>query len=188
MESGIKCLDVGCGSGMASILLAAAFPNSEFHGFDFSEEAIQRGNDEAKRRGLTNCHFKVQDCVNMGEDMTDAFDYITAFDSIHDQAYPDKVLGEIYRVLKKGGTFSMYDVNAHSNLADNVDVPLLPLKYTASLFHCMPVSLYFENGQGLGTCWGKELARQMLETAGFVQIEEVAMQENDFNMHIASRK
>lgn len=188
MESGIKCLDIGCGSGFASILLAAEFPNSEFHGFDFSREAIGNAKSEAERRGLKNCHFQVQDCANLAPELNGSFDYVTAFDSIHDQAYPGKALDEIYRMLKGGGTFSLFDVMAHSNVADNIGMPFLPMKYAASLFHCMPVSLYFEGGEGLGACWGKELAMTMLRTAGFIEINEVPLKENSFNIHIICKK
>ena len=188
LQSGIKCVDIGCGSGNASIILAAAFPKSDFYGFDFSVEAIDRASAEAGKLGLTNCHFKVQDCSNMSAELEDSFDYVTAFDSIHDQAYPDKVLGEIYRILRKGGCFSLYDVNANSNVADNIGLPLLPMNYAASLFHCMPVSLYFEDGKGLGTCWGKELAAKMLENAGFQEIKEIPIPGNSYNMHFIAKK
>ena len=188
LESGIKSLDIGCGSGVATILLATEFPKSEFHGFDFSEEAIGRAKAEAEKRGLKNCHFKVQDCAIMDTELSASFDYITAFDSIHDQAHPDKVLENIYKMLKKGGCFSLYDIRAHSNVAENVGTPFLPLKYTASLFHCMPVSLFFDGGKGLGTCWGKELAIKMLENTGFTDVKELPMPGNFMNMHIVSKK
>ena len=188
LESGIKCADFGCGSGHASLMLAAAFPQSEFHGFDFSKEAIDNATDEAEKQGLKNCHFKIQDCADMNAELKDSFDYVAAFDSIHDQAYPDKVLLEIYKILKEGGYFSLYDVKAHSNLADNVGVPFLPLNYAASLFHCMPVSLFFKGGKGLGTCWGKELAVKMLEDTGFTDIKEIPIPGNVYNMHFISKK
>jgi len=188
LESGIKCADIACGSGHASIYLGAAFPKSEFYGFDFSFEAINRAKDEAMKNGLKNCHFNIQDCANLDAEFQDSFDYVTAFDSIHDQAYPDKVLHEINKILKKGGLFSLYDVFAHSDVADNIGLPLQPLNYAASLFHCMPVSLYFEGGKGLGTCWGKELAIKMLENAGFSDIKEIPIPNNPYNMHFISKK
>ena len=168
--------------------MAAEFPKSEFHGFDFSEEPIERARAEADKRGLKNCYFKVQDCANLDTELCDAFDYITAFDSIHDQAYPDKVLANIYKLLKKGGLFSLYDIQAHSNVADNAATPFFSLKYTVSLFHCMPVSLYFDGGKGLGTCWGKELAMKMLEEAGFADVKEIPIPGNPMNIHVLCKK
>ena len=188
LESGIKVLDIGCGSGSPGLILAAAYPKSEFYGFDISQEAIQRATNEAEKRNLKNAHFKVQDCANLGTEYNDYFDYITAFDTIHDQAYPGKVLAEVNKVLKKGGWFSVVDIDAHSNVGDNIGLPLLPMKYTASLFHCMPVSLYFEGGKGLGTCWGKELAVKMLEEAGFTGNEICHVTGDDYNLHILSTK
>ena len=188
LESGIRVLDFGCGSGSPSLLMAAAFPKSEFYGFDFSEQAIDRATEKATQRNLKNAHFKVQDCANIGEEYTEYFDFITAFDTIHDQAYPDKALAEAYKVLKKGGGFSMVDIDAHSDVGDNMNLPFGPLKYVISLFHCMPVSLYFEGGAGLGVCWGKELAFEMLAKAGFIDSKIIPIANDLMNMHVISKK
>ena len=166
--------------------MAAAFPKSEFHGFDISEEAIKKAKEEAERRSLTNSRFKVQDCANIGSEYNEYFDYVTAFDTIHDQAYPDTVLAEIFKVLKRDGLFSLVDSEAHSNLADNVGLQFLPFRYVTSLFQCLPVSLYFEGGKGLGTCWGRENALDMLKSAGFIGTEEVF--SKSYNFHIVSSK
>ena len=188
LESGIKVLDVGCGSGSPGLIMAAKFPRSEFYGFDISEEAITIAKEEAERRGLANAHFKVQDCANLDSEYKEYFHYVTAFDSIHDQAHPDKVLAESCKVLKKGGIFSLVDINSHSNVADNIGQPLSCLKYVVSLFHCMPVSLYFEDGKGLGTCWGKELATDMVKKAGFTGVDIRHVANDRFNVHILCTK
>ena len=86
LEAGIDVLDVGCGSGQAMIELAKAYPNSRFAGYDFSEEGISRANAEAKGLGLANVRFDVRDAAAIGE--TEAYDLITSFDAIHDQAKP----------------------------------------------------------------------------------------------------
>ncbi len=90
-------------------------------------------------------------------------------------------------MLKPDGIFSMVDVNAHSHPADNIGMPQAILKYTISLFHCMPVSLFFKDGAGLGTCWGKELAVQMLNDAGFADIQ-IKDYFRDFNVHYIVKK
>eukprot|EP00795_Rhopilema_esculentum_P005096 gene5096-213_t len=188
LESGIKVLDIGCGSGSPGLIMAAKFPRSEFYGFDISEEAITKAKEEAERQGLVNAHFKVQDCANLDLEYQEDFDYVTAFDSIHDQAHPDKVLAETCKVLKKEGIFSLVDINSHSNVADNIGQPLSCLKYVVSLFHCMPVSLYFEGGKGLGTCWGKELATDMIKKAGFTGVDIRHVANDHFHVHILCTK
>lgn len=167
LEQGIRVLDIGCGSGRALNTLAARFPKSEFVGYDLSEDGTKAGAAEAKARGLTNVSFQIQD-VSIFED-TDAFDLVTAFDSIHDQIHPDKVLSNIRRSLRDGGTFLMQDIRASSHLENNLDHPLAPLLYTFSCTHCMTVSLA-AGGAGLGTVWGEELALSMLDDAGFGEV------------------
>jgi SAM-dependent methyltransferase len=77
---------------------------------------------------------------------------ITAFDTIHDQAQPAKVLKEIYNALRKGGVFLMQDIAASNHLHENTNNPLAPTLYTFSTMHCMTGSLAYD-GEGLGTVW-----------------------------------
>ncbi len=99
-------------------------------------------------------------------DVADAYDVITVFDAIHDQAHPARVLANIYRALRPGGVFLMVDIKASSRLEDNVGVPFASYLYTVSTMHCMSVSLGLD-GDGLGTVWGRQLATSMLADAGF---------------------
>ena len=188
LESGIKCLDLGCGVGVPCILMGKQYPNSEFYGFDISENALDEAKQEVERLGLTNVHFVLRDCTSFDPKYKEMFDFITAFDSIHDQAKPAEVLSGIYKMLKPGGIFSMVDVDSHSSPADNVGKHFATVKYAISLLHCMPVSLYFDGGVGLGTCWGREVAMDMLKEAGFKETELKLLEWNTFNVHYLSKK
>ena len=95
-----------------------------------------------------------------------AYDLVLAFDAIHDQAHPGRVLANIHRSLRPGGTFLMIDINASSNLEDNLETPWASFLYAVSLTHCMSVSLG-QGGDGLGTVWGVQTAERMLREAGF---------------------
>jgi len=183
LHKGIKCLDIGCGMGSPSLILAAKFPNSEFHGYDMAEDTVRAANREAEKRGLTNAKFFVKDVATIFDCET-SFDLVTSFDAIHDQANPSKVMDGVYNALKPGGWFSLVDVKAHSHPADNVGMPMSSMKYAESLFHCMPVSLFFKDGAGLGTCWGIELAQTMLHEAGFSKVDVIDIPEDDYNIHI----
>jgi ubiquinone/menaquinone biosynthesis C-methylase UbiE len=185
LRAGIEVADVGCGSGHAVVLMAESFPRSRFTGYDISAEGISAGRGEAARRGLANAHFTVQDAAAL--DAPGQYDLITAFDAIHDQAQPARVLEAIARALRPGGTFLMVDIAASSNLAENRDHLLGPYLYTVSCMHCMTVSLA-QGGVGLGTMWGEQLARRMLAEAGFTRVE-VRRVPGDIlnNYYIASR-
>ena len=168
LQAGIDVADIGCGSGHALNTMAQAFPRSRFTGYDFSHEGIAAAQEEAAQLGLINAHFEVRDVSHL--DITDRYDFITAFDSIHDQARPANVLKAIENALRPGGVFLMLDIRASSLLEENMKHPLGPLLYTISCNHCMTVSLA-DDGAGLGTMWGEQVASQMLREAGFSQVE-----------------
>ncbi|MGD2063125.1 MAG: methyltransferase domain-containing protein [Nitrospirota bacterium] len=167
LTAGIDVLDVGCGRARALLLLARTFPNSRFTGYDLSAEAIDAARAAARSLGLTNVRLAVRDVTNIGE--AAAYDLITAFDAVHDQARPAAVLREIATALRPGGTFLMQDIQASSHLHNNVDHPIGPFLYTISCMHCMTVSLAVD-GAGLGAVWGEEQAVDMVRNAGFRQV------------------
>jgi len=167
LREGVDVLDVGCGSGRAINDLARRFPESRFVGYDLSEEAIGWARAEAARHGTTNVRFEALDVTAL--DVPGAFDVVTAFDAIHDQARPDLVLGGIARALKPGGMFVMQDIRASSHVHNNLDHPMGTYLYTISCMHCMTVSLA-QGGMGLGAVWGRETAERMLGEAGFTSV------------------
>ncbi len=172
LENGIDVLDIGCGRGLALLRMAGEFPNSRFAGFDFSKDAIQFATEQAKQRDLKNVRFEVRDASTLQE--TVAFDLITAFDAIHDQAKPLTVLENICKLLRPEGVFIMQDIDASSNVANNLEHPLGPFLYAISCMHCMTVSLALD-GEGLGAVWGRETAQDYLLKSGFksVRIEKL---------------
>jgi ubiquinone/menaquinone biosynthesis C-methylase UbiE len=184
LAAGITVLDIGCGSGRALMRLAELFPASWFVGYDFSEEAISAARQEARQRGLKNVRFEVRDVARWDEPA--AFDLITAFDAIHDQANPAAVLKNIRRALKPGGVFLMQDIKASSHVCRNADLPLGPFVYTVSCMHCMSVSLA-GGGAGLGAAWGKELALEMLAEAGFGAVSVDSLPHDMLNLYFTAR-
>src|SRR5215471_18020422 len=168
LGEGIDVADVGCGSGHAINLMAAEFPRSRFTGFDLSPEGIGAARAEAGRRGLENARFEERDAAHLGE--VARFDFVTTFDSVHDQARPDLMLAGIAAALRPGGVYLCVDTSASSQLEENLGHPLAPFQYTVSCMHCMTVSLA-DGGMGLGSMWGEQTARRMLAEAGFTSVE-----------------
>ena len=173
---GIDVADIGCGMGRALIALASEYPNSRFTGFDLSTEAIEDATQRARTLGLRNVRFEALDLSTF--DRPSEFDLVTAFDVVHDQAKPDQVLRNVRAALRPEGVFLMQDIRTSTHLENNADHPLGPFLYTISYNHCMTVSLA-RDGAGLGTCWGRELAEQMLCEARFA---EVAVYQLDHDM------
>ena len=185
LRAGIDVADIGCGEGHAVNLLAREFPNSRFWGFDFSPEALVPARAEAAAWGLTNATFVECDVANEAEE--EAYDLVTAFDAIHDQAHPATVLSNIQRSLRPGGTFLMVDIKASSHLENNLELPWASFLYAISTVHCMSVSLG-QDGDGLGTVWGTELATQMLREAGFAEVHQYELEQDPFNAYFVSRR
>ncbi len=179
LERGIDVLDVGCGSARALVLMARTFPNSRFRGYDVSMEGLSRGRHEAAQAGLTNLELVQQDAATFQD--ANRYDLITAFDAIHDQAHPRRVLANIARALRPAGVFLMQDIGASSHQHENCEHPLGTLLYTISCMHCMTVSLAY-GGEGLGAMWGEEKARELLAEAGFRNVE-VHRLEHDLQNH-----
>mgnify|MGYP001482486292 CR=1 FL=1 len=185
LERGIDVADIGCGSGHAMNVLARAFPNSRFIGYDFSSEGVAQGAREAADWGLANARFIEADVASL--EVTNAFDFITAFDAIHDQAQPRRVLANIHRALRPGGAFLMSDIAGSSNLEENLDHPMGSIFYGVSLFHCMTVSLAL-GGEGLGTMWGEQKARELLAEAGFTWVEVTRVEGDIQNAYYVSHR
>jgi SAM-dependent methyltransferase len=185
LQAGIDVLEVGCGSGHALNLMAQAFPNSRFTGYDLAEDGIAAAWAEAKARRLANVRFAMQDAAHLQE--TNQYDFATAFDAIHDQVYPTQVVHSIARALRTNGAFLMVDIRASSRLAENLDLPTAPFLYTVSCMHCMTVSLA-HGGEGLGAMWGEQKASQILREAGFVRVEVKQLASDTGNNYYIATK
>ena len=185
LEGGVRVLDVGCGSGRAVCRMAQAFPNSDFTGYDLCADAIEAARALADELGLTNARFEAKDITHLED--AGGFDLVTAFDIVHDQKDPAAVLDNIHAVLRPGGTFLMQDIAGSSYLEKNLDHPTGPFGYTISTMHCMSVSLS-QDGAGLGTMWGEELAEEMLAAAGFSGTRKHKLSHDFINVYFVSRR
>ncbi len=185
LQSGIDVVDIACGAGHATNVIARAFPASRCVGYDFSEEGVGIGRAEAKDWGLKNASFEVKDVATL--DGSTKFDLITVFDAIHDQAQPRKVLKGIAASLKPGGVFLCADVAGDSTHAGNMDHPLGPTFYAISTFHCMTVSLAL-GGEGLGNMWGRQKAHELFKEAGFTSVEEKMVEGDIINVYYICTK
>jgi 2-polyprenyl-3-methyl-5-hydroxy-6-metoxy-1,4-benzoquinol methylase len=185
LRAGAQVADIGCGRGHAVNLMARAFPAARFTGYDFSATAIDAARAEAAAMGLANAAFEVRDVAQL--DLEGAYDLVTAFDAVHDQAQPAAVLAGVRRALRPGGTFLLVDIQASSHLEQNLALPWASYLYAISTYHCMSVSLGL-GGAGLGTVWGVERAAAMLAEAGFTQVEQREVAADPFNAYFVARR
>ncbi|MGJ3243805.1 MAG: class I SAM-dependent methyltransferase [Opitutales bacterium] len=183
LEAGAEVMEVGCGKGNHLKKLATHFPNSQFTGYDLSEQAVSEANQLSE--GIPNATFMQRDLSDFPSG--NSYEVIFAFDAVHDQKDPAGLLKNVYRQLNPGGIFFMVDIDGSSHLENNMDHPIGPLLYTISTLHCTPVSIA-QGGEGLGTMWGVETARQLLQEAGFLDIREDRIEGDFQNCYFICKK
>jgi 2-polyprenyl-3-methyl-5-hydroxy-6-metoxy-1,4-benzoquinol methylase len=163
--------------------MAKEFPNSRFVGYDLSTGAIKNARAFAKEHGVENVSFEVQDLTHFHKNaVPNTFDFITAFDAIHDQARPDHVLQGIARSLRPTGIFLMQDIAGSSDMMEDCKNPMAAFLYTISCMHCMTVSLA-QGGMGVGAMWGRGLATRMLKHAGFTNVSVNQLDHDPLNYY-----
>jgi SAM-dependent methyltransferase len=184
LQQGIAVCDLGCAEGLAAMLMAQAFPRSRFTGVDLSAPAISRAVAAAREMGLANLDFICADAAGLHADpwWRSRFDFVCAFDAIHDQGRPAEALRSVLAMLRPGGLFCMVDIAAGSRLASNLGHPMGAFLYTVSLMHCLPVGLA-DDGAGLGMMWGRERALEMLAAAGFEALQVEQIPGDPFNLN-----
>ena len=182
LEAGAKVADVGCGHGASTILMAEAFPNSRFVGYDYHEASIHRATEAAaEARASGNISFETAS----GKDVpNERFDLVAVFDCLHDMGDPVGVASHIRDVMKDDGTFMVVEPFANDDLADNLN-PVGRMFYSASTMICTPGSLAQEVGLGLGAQAGEARLTEVLKSAGFSRVRKAA--ETPFNMVLEAR-
>jgi SAM-dependent methyltransferase len=176
-----RVADVGCGHGVTSLLLAAAYPGSEVHGFDPHVPSIEQARRRAVSQGRdSQVSFQVASAHDFpGSD----YDLVTFFDSLHDMADPKEAADHALSVLRASGAVLLVEPLAHDRLEDNLN-PVGRVYYSGSTVFCTPASLD-DDGAALGAQAGEERLRSIFLDAGFSSVERVA--ETPFNMVLQAR-
>lgn len=150
LRAGARVADVGCGSGVALLEMAKAFPASEFHGYDISRHALARAEANRAAVGVSNVFFHDAHADKLPSDHR--FDLITTFDCLHDMTDPELAIREIRAGLAEDGTWLVADIKARPSYAENVEKnPMAAMMYGVSVMVCMSSSLSARGGAGLGT-------------------------------------
>jgi cyclopropane fatty-acyl-phospholipid synthase-like methyltransferase len=174
--------DVGCGKGASTILMAKAYPNSQFFGFDYHDKSIDGARETARREGVTErAIFNTVTSKNFpGRD----YDLVTVFDSLHDMGDPVGAAAHVRSALAKDGTWMIVEPFANDELQDNLN-PVGRVMYSFSTLLCTPCSRSQEVGLCLGAQAGERRIREVVQAAGFTRFRRAA--ETPFNIVYEAR-
>jgi cyclopropane fatty-acyl-phospholipid synthase-like methyltransferase len=168
LEKGALVADVGCGAGVALTALAAAFPNSTFHGYDLSRFALERAAERVKELGLTNVELFGTRAEDLPADHR--YDFILTFDCLHDMTRPADTIAAIRNAIADDGTWLIKDIRCDDDWEVNRRNPMLAMMYGFSITTCMSSALSEPGGAGLGTVgFTTQTAERMVRDAGFTR-------------------
>ncbi|PHV05719.1 SAM-dependent methyltransferase [Janthinobacterium sp. BJB412] len=169
LEAGASVLDFGCGSGLAAITMAKAFPKARIVGCDFHPPSIERARANAAAAGVGGrVTFEVSDSDAI---VGKKFDFVTTFVVIHDATDPQQMMKDLRASTADDGTYLMVELNLSEDLDENMNL-FGRVMYPQSTLYCMTCSLS-HGGAGLGAFMGERRARQMAEVAGFSRFRKV---------------
>jgi SAM-dependent methyltransferase len=167
LTAGTTTADVGCGAGGALLLMAGAFPNSRFIGYDISHFALARAEEKRLEADASNVSFHDPRVEPLPADGSVGF--ITTFDCIHDMTHPYEMMQTLRRAITPDGTWLLVDIKAHDTFALNAsENPMASLMYGISVLSCMSSAMSAPDGAGLGTLGlSAAKAEEMARAAGF---------------------
>jgi 2-polyprenyl-3-methyl-5-hydroxy-6-metoxy-1,4-benzoquinol methylase len=181
LQQGARVADVGCGHGASTVVMARAFPNTHFTGFDYHPASIERAREAAAKAGVSgNTSFEVASAKTYPGN----YDLVTFFDCLHDMGDPVGASAHVRQSLKPDGTWMIVEPFAHDRLSDNLN-PVGRVYYAASTMVCTPASLAQEVGLGLGAQAGEVKLRQAVSAGGFTRFRRAT--ETAFNMVLEAR-
>ncbi|HEX4306401.1 MAG TPA: class I SAM-dependent methyltransferase, partial [Solirubrobacterales bacterium] len=163
LTEGAKVADIGCGHGASTVLMAEAFPESEFHGFDYHPASIERAREAAADAGLDNADF---DVATAKDYPGTNYDLVAVFDCLHDMGDPVGASTHIHDTLAPDGTWLIVEPFAGDHAEDNFN-PVGRIFYGASTMICTPASLDQEVGLALGAQAGQERLTEVIKEGGF---------------------
>jgi SAM-dependent methyltransferase len=182
LQAGARVADVGCGKGASTILMAKAYPNSKFYGFDYHPGSIEGAREAARKAGVADrVTFEVAKAKEFpGRD----YDFVAVFDCLHDMGDPIGASAHVRQSLAKDGTWMIVEPFANDQLKDNLN-PVGRVYYSFSTLLCTPCSRSQEVGLCLGAQAGEGRIREVVKASGFSRFRRAT--ETPFNIVYEAR-
>ena len=183
LEAGVAVADVGCGHGHSTLLMAQAFANSRFFGFDTHAASIDEARRNAAAAGVAQ---RAQFAVARASDYPDQrYGLICFFDTLHDLGDPVAAARHAAEVLAPGGTVMLVEPFAHDRVEDNLS-PVGQLYYAGSTLICCAHAISEGGELVLGAQAGQARLAEVFRKAGFTHFRRAA--ETPFNLIFEVRR
>jgi SAM-dependent methyltransferase len=182
LKAGARVADVGCGHGSSTILMAQAFPNSMFFGFDYHAPSVDAARRRAEAAGVGGrITFEVAPAKSYPGT---GYDLVTFFDCLHDMGDPVGAARHVRQSLAKDGTWMIVEPFAGDRLEENLN-PVGRVFYCASTMICTPASKAQEVGLALGAQAGEARLKKVVTDAGFTRFRRAT--QTPFNLVLEAK-
>jgi len=184
LEKGGRVADLGCGHGASVILMAQAFPKSEFVGIDYHESSIAVARERAKQAGVGDqIRFEVA-TPRVLANSEEKFDLVCFMDSLHDMGDPLEAVWASRQAMARDGALMLVEPFAKDRPEENIG-PVARMYYSASVGLCTQNALSQGGRYSLGAQAGANQLLAILKDAGY-QSARVAM-KTPFNLILEAR-
>jgi len=181
LRRGARVADVGCGHGSSTIVMAQAYPKSDFTGFDYHGPSIERARAAAASAGVAD---RVRFEIATAKTFPGAYDFVTFFDCLHDMGDPVGAARHVRESLADDGTWMIVEPFARDRLEENLNA-IGRIYYSVSTFVCTPAARSQERGLALGAQAGQARIGEVVREAGFTRFRRAA--ETVFNLVLEAR-
>jgi 2-polyprenyl-3-methyl-5-hydroxy-6-metoxy-1,4-benzoquinol methylase len=183
LAKGAAVADVGCGHGHSTVLMAQAYTESRFWGFDAHEESIAVARQVAARAGVADrVTFEVAKADGYEQR---GYDLICFFDCLHDMGRPVDAVRHAAEALAEDGTVMLVEPFARNRVEENIN-PIGRLYYSASSTMCCAHAIYEKGTHVLGAQAGPRKLEAVLKSAGLSTLRTVA--ETPFNLILEAKR
>jgi len=182
LKAGARVADVGCGHGASTIIMANAYPNSTFYGFDNHAASIATAKAKAEKENLGD---RVNLSVMGANDYPDnQYDLIAFFDCLHDMGDPEGAMKHAYETLAPDGSCLVVEPMAGNTVEENFNI--IGRTFSAASTLCCTANSLALGGPALGAVASEEALRNVVLAGGFTQFRRAT--ETPFNRVFEARR
>ncbi|HZQ08122.1 MAG TPA: class I SAM-dependent methyltransferase [Anaerolineae bacterium] len=181
LRGGARVADIGCGEGWSSIALAQAFPNVHIDAVDIDAASIEAAKRNAHAQGVADrvlFHLASADY----QPLTGSYALVTAFECLHDMAYPVQALKMMRELASPNGVVFIADEAANDSLEENRNF-LGHYFYNWSVLHCLPQAMVFPDATGTGTVMRPSIVRDYASQAGFTNVQVLPIENPSWRFY-----